>query len=63
MLAFMGGMLGQGTCLKVRRPALTYTNVRLYVFSFIFFIRSAFLGKEMGGVVGFALRHVVCLAR
>ena len=42
MLAFMGGMLGQGTCLKVRRPALVYANVRLYVFSFIAFVRSAF---------------------
>ena len=63
MLAFMGGMLGQGTCLKARRPALAYANVRLYGFSFIVFIRSAFWGKEMGGVLVFALCRVVCLVR
>ena len=49
MLAFMGGMLGQRTRLKVRRLALAYANVGLYVFSFIVFIRSAFWGKKMGG--------------
>ena len=52
MLTFMGGMLAQGTRLKVRRPALADANVRLYVFSFIAFVRSEFLGKEMGGVEG-----------
>ena len=63
MLAFMGGMLGQGMSLNARRPALAYANVRLYVFSFIVFVCSAFGGKEMGGVLVFALCHVVCLAR
>ena len=32
MLDFMGGMLGQGTHLKARRPALAYANVCLHVF-------------------------------
>ena len=63
VLALMDEMLGQGMCLKARRPALWYANVRLYVFSFIFFVRSAFGGKEIGVVVGFALCHMVCLAR
>ena len=56
----MGGMLGQGMRLKARRSALAYANVRLYVFSFIFFVRSAFWGKKMGGVLVFALCRVVC---
>ena len=63
MLALMGGMLGQGTHLKLHCPALVYANVRLYVFSFIVFIRLAFWEKEMGGVVGFALCSVACMAR
>ena len=63
MLAFMGGMLGQGTHLQARLPALAYAKVCLNVFSFIVFICSLFFGKEMGGVVGFALCCVVCLAR
>ena len=48
MLAFMGGMLGQGMPLKARRPALAYANICLYVFSFVAFIRSAFLGRNGG---------------
>ena len=32
MLASMGKMLGQGTHLKARRPALVYANVRLCFF-------------------------------
>ena len=63
LLALMGRMLGQGTCLKARRVALVYANVRLYICSFIVFVHSAFLGKEMGGVVGSALCRVICLAR
>ena len=62
MLAFIGGMLGQGTCLKVCHPALAYANVCLYVFSFIVFIHLAFWGKEIGGVVVFALCRVVYFA-
>ena len=49
--------------LKVRRPALAYSNVCLYVLSFIVFVPLAFLGKEMGVVVGFVLYHIVCLGR
>ena len=63
MLAFMGGMLGQGTYLKACRPALAYTNVRLYAFPFIVFFLLAFWGKETGGVLMFALCRVVCFAR
>ena len=48
MLAFMGGMLGQGMPLKARCPALAYANICLYVFSFVVFIRSAFLGRNGG---------------
>ena len=40
-------MLGQGTCLKARRPAFVYANVCLYVFSFIVFIQH-FRGKTWG---------------
>ena len=63
MLAFMGGILVQGTRLKAHRPALAYPNVCLYVCSFIFFVDSAFWGKEMGVELVFALCCVVCLAR
>ena len=63
MLAFMGRMLGQGMRLEARRLALAYNNIRLYVFSFIFFVRLAFWGKDMGDVVWFVLCCVVCLVR
>ena len=63
MLAFMGRMLGQVMPLKVHRLALAYTNICLFVVSFIVFVRSTFLGKEMGGVLVFALCCGVCLAR
>ena len=48
MLAFMGGMLGQGTHLKARHPALVYANFCLYAFFFIVFICSAFFGEGNG---------------
>ena len=48
MFAFMGGMLGQRAHLKARRPALAYANVRLYIFFFIVFIRSAIWGRKWG---------------
>ena len=38
VLASMGGMSGQATCQKARRPALAKANVPLYDFSFIFFV-------------------------
>ena len=63
VVAFMGRMLGQATHLKVHCPALAYTNIRLFVFPFIAFIRSAFWGKEMGGVLVFALCRMVCVLR
>ena len=63
MLAFMGWMLGQGTHIKARRPTLAYANIRLYVFFFIIFLCSTLGGKDMGGVLLFALCRVVCLAR
>ena len=63
MLTFMGGMLGQETRLKACLLALAYGNACPYVFSFIVFVCLAFLGKEMGVVVGSALCHMVCLVR
>ena len=62
-LSFNGGKLGKGMRLNARRPALACTDVCLYVFPFIVFIRLAFWGKEMGGVLVFALCHVVCFMR
>ena len=62
MLAFMGGMLGKEAGLKACRPALAYANIRLYIFPFIVFVLLAFWGKDMGGVVWFALCRMVCLA-
>ena len=64
MLAFMGKMLGQGTRLKARRPALAFVNVHLCIFFLHCFHLLSILGEGNGeGVVGFALCHVVCLAR
>ena len=63
MLAFMGRMLDQGMRLKARCLALAYANVHPYVFSFMLFVRSAFWGKEIGGVLVFPLCRAVCLAR
>ena len=48
MRAFMGGMLGQRTCFKARRPALVYANIRLYVFSFIGSFVQHFWGRKWG---------------
>ena len=38
LLASMGGMSGQATGQKARRPALAKANFRLYEFSFIFLV-------------------------
>ena len=38
LLASMGGMSGQATCQKARRPALAKANFPLYDFSFIFLV-------------------------
>ena len=51
MLAFMGGMLDQGTCLKGRRPAPVYANVCLCAFLHCFYSFNI-LGEGNGGCSG-----------
>ena len=51
MLAFMGGMVDQGTCLKARRLALAYANVRLCFFLHCFRWFNV-LGEGDGGCTG-----------
>ena len=52
MLAFMGGMLGQGTRLKARRLTLAYTNLCLYVFFLHSFCSFSTFGEGNGGCSG-----------
>lgn len=51
----MGRKPGQAAHLLARRPALTNTNVRFNVFSFIFSVCSTLVWKEMGDVLRFAM--------
>ena len=46
LLASMGGMSGQATCQKARRPALAKANFPLYDFSFIFWFVKHFCARE-----------------
>ena len=58
----MGGMLGQATRQKAHRPGLGIPPIAiLNMFSFFVLVSQAFLWKEMGGLLRFAVCCMVCL--